>query len=303
MTNYEGEMVTKEDSTMLPMETASDPNEIFELAAVQTSTYEDAVDTAISCCYIPDDKNTSRYDTDALFGSNINDKLLESKFKGAIGSTTTSPEECCLFLNHKPLTLTTEELEESLSSVLDEPEITAIVQAVAASKSQGATSDQLSKLWMINDELAQGAVDQNTQLARHSSDNILSKQISTNDRMLRYKRIQSVFYSDTMFAKPKAKSLRGNKCCQVFVSDKGFVAVYPMKTQSEFQDALHWFCKQVGVPIILVVDGHKAQTSNKTKQFCLQVGTTLRVLERGTPWANRAELYIGLLKEAVCKDM
>ena len=59
---------------------------------------------------------------------------------------------------------------------------------------------------MINDELAQGAVDQNTQLARHSSDNILSKQISTNDHMLRYKRIQSVFFSDTMFVKPKAKS-------------------------------------------------------------------------------------------------
>ena len=95
----------------------------------------------------------------------------------------------------------------------------------------------------------------------------------------------------------------GDLILQVFVSDKGFVAVYPMKTQSEFQDALHWFCKQVGVPITLVVDGHKAQTSNKTKQFCLQVGTTLRVLERGTPWANRAELYIGLLKEAVRKDI
>jgi hypothetical protein len=26
-------------------------------------------------------------------------------------------------------------------------------------------------------------------------------------------------------------------------------------------------------------------------------------LEEGTPWANKAELYIGLLKEAVRKDM
>jgi hypothetical protein len=33
------------------------------------------------------------------------------------------------------------------------------------------------------------------------------------------------------------------------------------------------------------------------------MGTALRVLEENTPWANCAELYIGLVKEAVQKDM
>ena len=79
---------------------------------------------------------------------------------------------------------------------------------------------------MFNGELDQGALDQNTQLARHISDNILSRQIITNDRMLRYKIIQSTFFLDTMFAPPKARSPRENSCCQVFVSDKGYVAVY-----------------------------------------------------------------------------
>jgi hypothetical protein len=37
--------------------------------------------------------------------------------------------------------------------------------------------------------------------------------------------------------------------------------------------------------------------------FLGEIGTTLRVLEEGTPWANKAELYIGLIKEAVRKDM
>ena len=41
-----------------------------------------------------------------------------------------------------------------------------------------------------------------------------------------------------------------------FVSDKGFVAVYPMKLQAEFQTALYWFCKEAGVPVDLVVDAH-----------------------------------------------
>ena len=107
-----------------------------------------------------------------------------------------------------------------------------------------------------------------------------------------------------MFATPKAKSSCQNTCCQVFVSDKGFIAVYPMKTQEEFQMALHWFCKQVGVPMSLIVDAQKAQTLSKVKRFCDQIGTTLRILEKNTPWAtNHTELYIGLLKEAVRKDM
>ena len=39
------------------------------------------------------------------------------------------------------------------------------------------------------------------------------------------------------------------------------------------------------------------------QQFCYKIGTTLRIIEEGTPWANKAELYIGLLKEEVRKDM
>ena len=75
--------------------------------------------------------------------------------------------------------------------------------------------------------------------------------------MLRYKRINYVFFTDTMFAQPKAKSLRQNTCCQVFVSDKGYVAVYPMRSQSEFQTAVHWSCKEIVVSVELIVDGHK----------------------------------------------
>jgi hypothetical protein len=39
------------------------------------------------------------------------------------------------------------------------------------------------------------------------------------------------------------------------------------------------------------------------RQFCHEIGTSLRVLEEGTPWANKAELHIGLINEAVRKDM
>ena len=35
------------------------------------------------------------------------------------------------------------------------------------------------------------------------------------------------------------------------------------------------------------------------KDFCNKIGTNLKLLEQGTQWANRAELYVGLVKEAV----
>ena len=63
-----------------------------------------------------------------------------------------------------------------------------------------------------------------------------------------------------------------------------------MKYQTEFQTALHWFCKQVGVPVDLIIYGHKSQQSNDVKRFCNQVGTTLKILEIGTPWDKRSEL-------------
>ena len=71
-----------------------------------------------------------------------------------------------------------------------------------------------------------------------------------------------------MFVTKKAESSRGFTCLQLFVSDKGFVAVYPMEKKSDFDQALQLFCKEIGVPIALVVDPSGEQTSRAVKRFC-----------------------------------
>ena len=122
--------------------------------------------------------------------------------------------------------------------------------------------------------------------------------------MLRYKRIRDHFFMDTFFATKKAgKSSRNNTCCQLFMTDKGFVYVVPMKSKSEVLQAVKQFAKEIGAPEALINDMSGEQTSKSLKKFCNEIGTTLRVLEEGTPWSNKAELYIGLIKEAVRKDM
>jgi len=57
----------------------------------------------------------------------------------------------------------------------------------------------------------------------------LSINIGTDDRMLIYKQIKSLFYTDTCYVTCKVKRIRENIYFHLFVSDKSFVAVYPMK--------------------------------------------------------------------------
>ena len=109
---------------------------------------------------------------------------------------------------------------------------------------------------------------------------------------------------DTFFATKKdGTSSRGNTCCQLFVMDKGFIYVVPMKRKSEVLLAIKQFAKEVGAPDAIVSDMAREQVSQDVENFCNTIGTTLRALEEGTPWLNKVELYIKLMKEAVQKDM
>eukprot|EP00957_Ditylum_brightwellii_P098824 7528519-Ditylum_brightwellii.AAC.1 len=62
--------------------------------------------------------------------------------------------------------------------------------------------------------------------------------------------------------------------------------------------AVKEFAKVVGAPDAIICDIAKEQKSENLKKFLGELGTTPRVLEEGTLWANKAELYIGLMKEA-----
>ena len=109
---------------------------------------------------------------------------------------------------------------------------------------------------------------------------------------------------DTFFATKKGgQSSRGHTCCQLFVTDKGFIYVVPMKKKSEVLLAIKQFAMEIGAPDSFVADMSGEQMSSEVKKFCNDIGTTLRALEEGTPWSNKAELYIGLIKEALRKDM
>ena len=85
--------------------------------------------------------------------------------------------------------------------------------------------------------------------------------------MLRYRQIKSQFFTDTFFLTAKAKSTRGYTNMQIFVSDKGYVKVYPMKSLTKYPSALRQFAKEVGAPDILVANPHKSHASKEVMDF------------------------------------
>jgi hypothetical protein len=201
------------------------------------------------------------------------------------------------------------EIEDDLSGVevgnLDFDELFQVgVSGTFASKTKGVEPSHLAKVWRIDHETAKRTIEVTSQLRKRPALEGLNRNYPTDDRMLRYKRIDDLFFMDTFFATKKSnKSSRGNTCMQLFVSDKSFVYVVPMKSKSEVPAALKLFAKEIGAPDAIIADASGEQTSRRVKTFLQQIGTSLRVLEKDTQWANRAELYIGLIKEAVRKDM
>ena len=186
-----------------------------------------------------------------------------------------------------------------LDMSLDEIDLDEFMVSSADIKSyKGVNAEKLSKIWRIDLQTAKRTLDVTSQNCSKSHGSSLSRNYSTNDRMLRYKRIHQYFFMDTFFATKKAKSSsRGYTCMQLFVTDKGFVHVVPMKKKSEVIYALKQFAKEIGAPDAIVFDASGEQTSLEVKHFCQDIGTSLQVPEERTHWTNRAELCIGLLKK------
>jgi hypothetical protein len=147
---------------------------------VDKDDYEAAVDRASVSSFtaIQHTDECSRFiqDGDSGFAHALNHRAEISKFAMAVGST------CAHENNDSPLF-------EPIYSHLDHHK--AEINSTQASKPSTVSPEFLAKIWNIKVDLAKKTINQTTQLCRTGADNDLSRQYSTNDRMLRYKRINS----------------------------------------------------------------------------------------------------------------
>ena len=74
------------------------------------------------------------------------------------------------------------------------------------------------------------------------------------------------------------KLSNGNTCCRLFVTDKGFMYVVPIKPKKEVIQAVKQFPKEIGAPDATVSDAAPDQKSQALQNICTDMSTTLIVL-------------------------
>ena len=313
MLDWEGNVIPLKDRPQIMMEEIEvDDRTVasYSISAVEVSMCDAIAETSapLGTC---DSVQEIPLEIDELSGLlyNINPILVQSSLSALLAERRTVGAFCASIGStmgwENDILFPEYQCQASDDSDIDDIELDALmVCSTQAVSTVGVSPEHLSKVWRIDLNTAKRTIDVTTQLYVRTEGATTSRNYSTNDRMLRYKRIHQHFFTDTFFATSKArKSSRGNTCMQLFVTDKGYVYVVPMQSRSEVAKAIKLFMKDIGAPDALICDAAREQISQEVRSFCHKVGTTLRVLEEDTPWSNRAELYIGFIKEGTRKDM
>jgi len=184
-----------------------------------------------------------------------------SQFKIDIGATTRCDSEyiCDVEVDSDEETLYIEEFEscsdeQGFAEVVvkyhnqHELDLDNIMTSAAHARPRNdVDARHLSKVWRIDLERAQKTLDNTTQNSVCKDNPALTRNYTTNDWMLRYPWIKELFFMDTFFATQDGGKLScGHMCCQLFVTDKGYVRVVPMKRKGEVLPAIKKFTKAVG---------------------------------------------------------
>ena len=95
-------------------------------------------------------------------------------------------------------------------------------------RGKGINKIQLRKIWVVSEEIVSNAIDKNTQMCKYHTENSLSCQLSTNDRIPWYRRINSVFFTETLLAQT-TPSTCVNKYSQIDTPNYMSVTKYSSK--------------------------------------------------------------------------
>ena len=201
-----------------------------DVAPVTIVSFESQIDENLAKAFSPrNDNSASRCDNSGaqveanIFATFLNERLETAKVAAmSLGSMDTGEASNLQTYLNLPSQGTLNFNMNDMTSEFD----SISTSVVEAGKQRVITPGMLAKIWRIDYDSVKGTLETTTQLNRQDASNSLSRKFSTNDRMLQYKRINSCFFIDTMIATETGTSSRGFPMRQVFVSDKGFVAVH-----------------------------------------------------------------------------
>mmetsp|Transcript_5411 Transcript_5411/g.7980 ORF Transcript_5411/g.7980 Transcript_5411/m.7980 type:complete len:205 (+) Transcript_5411:2308-2922(+) len=115
----------------------------------------------------------------------------------------------------------------------------------------------------------------------------MRSRVRTRQSPTRYPRLNSYLYSDTLFS--NTKSIRGNQYAQLFVTDKHYCAIKPMKTKGEAGEKLNEFITTTGNPEGLITDGAKEEYHGRWGEVRKKFLLHQRQTEPHSAWQSHAE--------------
>ncbi len=122
-----------------------------------------------------------------------------------------------------------------------------------------------------------------------------SRRFRTHQTQLSYPHLHNVVYTNTLLS--DEKSVRGNVCAQIFVTDKSHAQIYPLTTKSDAYNALDLYCSTVGIPKFIVTDNAGDETGNQWNRVWKKYLFQQQLTEPHSPWQNKAEREIQELKK------
>ena len=162
------------------------------------------------------------------------------------------------------------------------------ISSISSSRRNGIRPETLAEKWDIGLSTAKRTTRVTTQrgvrTVEHPS---MQRRFRTNDRQLRYRRLNTTMFTDTYFS--SVKSTRGNTCAQVWTNDLEWTRIDPMSSKKYAHHSAQKLFKNDGVPSKIVMDGAKEQTQGQFRKACQDASVMVQRLEYNTPWANRAE--------------
>ena len=147
------------------------------------------------------------------------------------------------------------------------------------------------KRWRRGFETAKQTIKATTQRGiRNVANPSLSRRFRTNDRQMRYNKLNANIFTDTLYA--KTKSFRGNKYAQAYGTDFKWARVHAMESKSDAHKTLKYLFARDGIPASIFCDNADEQTSGHFRKTCIESGVYLKSTEPYSTSSNAAESTI-----------
>ena len=158
------------------------------------------------------------------------------------------------------------------------------------------TVENISRKWHIGLKRAKATLKCTTQEGIRSALHPLTRRYRTDLMQSKYHRLNTEFYTDTVFT--KIKSLNQCTCFQLWTDGNGFIYVVPLRSKKDIVNSLNNVVENVGIPRKIISDGASEEVGENSR-FHKRVRYLNIATHRTEPysqWQNRAENSVGKLK-------